>query len=92
MQVEKTLMRIPAIGDNYLIEIRDENYMDKLFVSVELKKEEFRGTLAELEALQVRVVEELKSELGVTPIVKLLEAGSLPEHEGKAQRVKDLRG
>jgi phenylacetate-CoA ligase len=91
MQIEKTLMRIPAIGNNYLIEVREAGYMDKLHVSVELKQDAFKGTLAELESLQARVTEELKSELGVTPAVKLLESGSLPAPEGKAVRVVDLR-
>jgi phenylacetate-CoA ligase len=91
MQIEKTLMSIPAIGNEYLIEIHEEDYMDKLHVSVELKRDAFQGTLSELEVLQARVVDELKHELGVTPAVKLLEAGSLPAAEGKAVRVKDLR-
>ncbi len=91
MQIEKTLMRIPAIGNDYLIEIHEADYMDKLHVNVELKQDAFRGTLSELEALQARVTEELKQEIGVTPAVKLMEAGSLPASEGKAVRVKDLR-
>ncbi len=91
MQIEMTLMRMPAIGDNYLIEIHEENYMDKLHVSVELKADAFQGTLSEVESLKARVTEELKSELGVSPVVKLLEAGSLPASEGKAVRVVDLR-
>jgi len=92
MQVERTLMRIPAIGSNYLIEVREENFMDRLHVKVELRQDAFEGTLAELEHLAARVTDELKAELGVTPVVKLLEAGSLPAAEGKAVRVADLRG
>ena len=85
MQIEKTLMRIPGIGTNYLIEIREENFMDKLHVSVELEAEAFQGTLPELEALHERVIDELKTELGVTPVVKLLEAGSLPGLGGQGR-------
>jgi len=91
MQIERTLMRIPGIGHEYLIEVREENYMDKLHVSVELAAEAFGGTLSELESLHARVAEELRNEIGVTPAVKLLEAGSLPTAEGKAVRVVDLR-
>jgi phenylacetate-CoA ligase len=91
LQVERTLMRIPAIGSNYLIEVHEENFMDRLHVKVELRQEAFEGTLAELEHLAARVTDELKAELGVTPVVKLLEAGSLPAAEGKAVRVVDLR-
>ena len=43
MQIEQTLMRIPGIGTNYLIEIHEENFMDKLHVSVELASEALPG-------------------------------------------------
>jgi phenylacetate-CoA ligase len=66
--------------------------MDRLHIKVELRPDAFGGTLAEVEQLAGRVTDELKAELGVTPVVKLLEAGSLPAAEGKAVRVVDLRG
>ncbi len=91
IQIEMILMRIPEIGHNYLIEIRKENYMDRLYIKVELNEEVFIGTLFELEKLQVRITDDLKSELGVTPVVKLVEPSSLPVSEGKAKRVYDLR-
>jgi phenylacetate-CoA ligase len=92
IQIEKTLMAIPAVGRNYLIEVRKHAHMDRLEVKVELNEEVFRGTLAELEKLQARVVAELRAELGVSPVVKLVEPSSLPVSEGKAKRVYDLRG
>ena len=91
MQVEQTLLRMPGIGSNYLIEIHEENFMDKLHVSVELAEDTFQGTLSQVEGLQGKVVAGLREETGVTPVVKLLEAGSLPAAEGKAQRVIDRR-
>jgi phenylacetate-CoA ligase len=92
IQIEKTLMAIPEIGHNYLIEIHKENFMDKLSVKVEINEEVFNGTLAELEKLQGKAVAALRAELGVTPNVKLVEPSSLPVSEGKAQRVFDYRG
>ena len=91
LQVEQTLMRIPGIGSNYLIEIHEENYMDKLHVTVEMAADSFQGTLSQLEGLQGRVLAALKEETGVTPVVKLVEAGNLPAAEGKAVRVVDRR-
>jgi len=90
-QIEQTLMRIPGIGANYLIEIHEENFMDKLHVSVEMSADAFQGTLSGVEGLHGRVLAALKEETGVTPVVKLLEGGSLPAAEGKAVRVVDLR-
>jgi phenylacetate-CoA ligase len=91
LQIERTLMRVPAIGSNYLIEVHEESFMDRLHVKVELRPDAFGGTLSELEHLSARLTDELKAELGVTPVVKLLEAGTLPAAEGKAVRVVDLR-
>ena len=91
LQVEQTLLRIPGIGANYLIEIHEEAYMDKLHVSVELAADTFQGTLSQLESLHGQVVASLREETGVTPVVKLLEAGALPAAEGKAVRVVDMR-
>ena len=60
-------------------------------VKVEVKKEFFGGDLKQLEALRRRIVEELKSEILITPRVDLVEPDSLPKSEGKATRVIDNR-
>ncbi len=91
IQIERTLMKIPGLGNNYLIEIHKENFLDRIVVKVEVGEAAFGGTLAELERLQRHITEELRAELGVTPTVKLVEPAELPESEGKAQRVIDYR-
>ena len=91
VQIEKTIMGIPGVGKNYVIEIKKENYMDKLEIKVEVDKRIFEGTLAGLTQLQHRIREELRSELTVSPSVELCEPSSLPVWEGKAKRVIDRR-
>ncbi len=91
VQIEQTIMKIPGVGRNYLIEIHKENYMDKLMVKIEVDKEFFEGTLSGLTALQHKIMEELKTDLVISPVVELVEPGSLPAAEGKAKRVYDLR-
>ncbi|NLG83076.1 MAG: phenylacetate--CoA ligase [Firmicutes bacterium] len=91
IQIERTIMRVPGVGKNYLIEIHEERHMDRLHVKVEVDREVFHGTLAELTGLKERLTEELKTELTVTPVVSICEPGSLPVSEGKAKRVVDLR-
>ncbi|HHU82031.1 MAG TPA: phenylacetate--CoA ligase [Firmicutes bacterium] len=91
IQIEKAIMKIPGVGKNYLIEIKTENFMDKLYVKVEVEREIFEGTLSSLTGLQERITEELKAEILVTPTVQLAEPGSLPVWEGKAKRVFDKR-
>jgi phenylacetate-CoA ligase len=55
IQIEKVLMTIPQIGNNYLIEIEKRDYMDKLIIRVELNDTAFSGTLSGLEALQRKI-------------------------------------
>ncbi len=91
IQIEKILMETHEIGNNYLIEVIKENHMDKIVINVEVNNQTFRGTLSEIERLQKELAGKLKTELLVSPIVKIHEAGSLPENEGKAKRVVDTR-
>lgn len=91
MQIEKTIMDIPEVGTHYIIELRKEDYLDRIFLKIEINKELFKGSLPELENVQHKISELLKSELGVNPRVIFVEPGSLPESEGKVKRVHDLR-
>ncbi|MDR1196425.1 MAG: phenylacetate--CoA ligase [Endomicrobium sp.] len=91
IQIEKTIMNIPEASKNYIIEIAEKNYMDKLSVKIEINDEAFDGTLEDLEKLKHKIETELKSETGVSPIVSFVDQGTLPAAEGKAKRVYDLR-
>jgi phenylacetate-CoA ligase len=91
MQIEQTLLRLPEAGGNYLVEVRKENFMDKLSIHVELNPNFFAGTLDGLEKLQKRITDDLRAELGLNCAVRIVEPHSLPVAEGKAKRVVDLR-
>ena len=91
IQIEKKLMGIPGVGTNFQIILEREGYNDHLTVKVEVQKEFFAGDLKQLEGLRHRIVEELKSDILITPKVSLVEPGSLPKSEGKAVRVIDNR-
>jgi phenylacetate-CoA ligase len=60
-------------------------------IKIEVRRETFMGDLKQLEALRRRIVEELKSDILITPKVDLVEPDSLPKSEGKAKRVIDNR-
>ncbi|RPJ07399.1 MAG: phenylacetate--CoA ligase [Spirochaetaceae bacterium] len=91
MQIEMVLMKIPGVGNNYVIELRKENHMDKLTVKVEVHETMFKGTLEDLEKLEQHIAALLKAEILFTPYVRLVEPGSIPVAEGKVKRVIDLR-
>ncbi|MCE5263220.1 MAG: phenylacetate--CoA ligase [Deltaproteobacteria bacterium] len=91
IQIEKKLMDIPGVGTNFLIILDRMDFNDSMTVKVEVQKEFFGGDLRQLEVLRKRVVEELKSDILITPKVDLVEQDSLPKSEGKAKRVVDNR-
>ncbi|NCD24029.1 MAG: phenylacetate--CoA ligase [Deltaproteobacteria bacterium] len=91
MQVEKVLMGIPEVGQNYLIVLEREGYLDQMRVKVEVKDEFFVEDMRQLKQLQSRISAKLKDEILISVRVDLVENNSLPKSEGKAQRVVDLR-
>lgn len=90
MQVEKILLQFPSLGSNYLITLDTINNQDEMIVEVELS-DLSTDNYIELEKIRKEITRQLKDEILVTPKVKLVKKGSLPQSEGKAIRVKDLR-
>jgi phenylacetate-CoA ligase len=91
IQIEKKLMDIEGVGRNFQIILEQEGFNDHMIVKVEVEKEFFVGDLKKLEQFRKRIVEELKSDILITPKVDLVEPDSLPKSEGKAIRVIDNR-
>jgi len=91
MQIEKVLMDIPEVDNNYLIEIETVDYLDSLNIKVEVRQNIFHGGIKKLESLKKRISENLKNETLISPRITLVEPNSLPKSEGKAVRVVDKR-
>jgi len=91
MQVEKVLMSIPEVGQNYLILLEREGYIDQMRIKVEIKDEFFVEDMRVLKGLQEKIARKLKEEILITPKVELVEHKSIPRGEGKAVRVIDNR-
>ncbi len=87
-QIERVLMSIKGVARNYQIYL---DAYDKMMVKVEIEQDFFDGNIEHLMSLKSKITEKLKSEILVTPKVELLEPGTLPVSEGKAQRVIDNR-
>lgn len=91
MQIEGVLMKIPEVGTDYRITLETVSDQDTMVIDVEIKKDCFRGDLAFLDKLQKRLTHLIRDEVLVTPVIRLVEPGSLPKAEGKAVRVYDTR-
>ena len=90
-QIEHVLLKIPEVGNQFMVYIDKINHLDEMTVEVEINREYFSGELADLANLQKKVVKELRDTLELRTTVKLVEPGSLPRFEGKARRVIDRR-
>jgi phenylacetate-CoA ligase len=90
MQVEKILVQYPGLGSNYLITLETIDDNDIMKVEVELD-EMSTDVYPELQKMTRDIQRALRDEILLTPKVMLVKKGSLPQSEGKAVRVKDLR-
>lgn len=91
MQIEGVLIKIPEIGADYLITLDTINGSDEMIIEVEVKKDWFNGDITRLDKLSRLITGQIRDEVLVKPLVRLVEPGSLPKSEGKAVRVKELR-
>jgi len=90
-QVESVLMKMPELGDNYVLIVDREHELDKLTVRVEVSDRIPKKSGDYLEELNRKVSRQLKNILNLTVDVELVEQGSIPRSEGKAKRVIDKR-
>ena len=90
MQIEKILMQFKELGANYLITVDTIKNSDEVMVEVELS-DLFTDDYSQLQGLTREITRQLKDEILLTPKIKLVDRGTLPQSDGKAIRVKDLR-
>ena len=91
-QIESVLIGMEGVGPHYQLVVTKRNFLDQLEVKVELLPTAPLDRYGELEAIQRRVHDRLKSVLGLETKVTLVEPKSLERFQGKAKRVLDLRG
>lgn len=89
IQIETVLMQFAELGNDYLITLTNEGANDLMTVEVELNA--FSDDYRRLQVLTKEITRQLKDEILITPVVRLVSKGSLPKQEGKAVRVRDLR-
>lgn len=90
IQIEKILMKFKELTTNYLITLTTDNDNDNMTVEVEVNNFDLNEN-EKVQQLTKEITRALKDEILLTPHVKLLPLGTLPQSEGKAVRVKDFR-
>ncbi len=91
MQVESVLMGFNEVGKNYLIVLERDGLKDTMRVQVEIREEYFVEDMRHLRGIQENIARALHDEILITPRVELVQNNTLPQQEGKAKRVLDLR-
>ncbi|MBM3529808.1 MAG: phenylacetate--CoA ligase [Alphaproteobacteria bacterium] len=90
-QVEALLIGFPGVAPHYQIELKREGSLDAMTLEIEMAAgapadDASRASIAR------DVAHHIKSRIGVTCEVAVKMPGELPRSQGKAVRVKDLRG
>jgi len=90
-QVESVLMKIPEVGDHYQIIVDRKGPLDMMTIMVELSESGFSDKIGDLMTLSRSISKQLKGVLNIVADIELVETGTIPRSEGKAQRVIDKR-
>ena len=90
-QIESVLVGMENVGPHYQLVVRKKNFLDTLEVKVELVDASLLESFGELQSLQKKIHDRLKSVLGLETKVTLVSPKSLERFQGKAKRVLDLR-
>ena len=87
-QVEAVLVGRPGLAPHYQLVVSRSGHLDRLRIEVEALPGAAADTYA---ALAADAMHHVKSLIGVTAEIAVLEPGSVPRSQGKAVRVRDLR-
>jgi phenylacetate-CoA ligase len=90
-QIESVLMVVPEIAPHYQLVVGREGSADNLEVKVELADASLLDDYRNLEELRNRIKHDLKTVLGISTKVSLVEPKSIERTAGKAKRVIDNR-
>ena len=91
-QIEAVLGNEPQLAPHYLLDVRRPQALDELDVLVEMRPE-LSGKLSaeDIDGLAQRAQHRIKSYIGLSATVRVLEPGTIERSQGKAKRVVDRR-
>jgi phenylacetate-CoA ligase len=90
-QIESVLEGIEEIGPHYEIIVTKNGHLDQMTINIELADGKFLEKFSCLEQISKKVDHKLKTVLGLSSKINIVQPRTLERFEGKAKRVKDLR-
>ncbi|MEM4628237.1 MAG: hypothetical protein QXX37_08150, partial [Ignisphaera sp.] len=86
--IEEVLLREPLVAPYYQIVLERDDALDRMIVVVEAVKQ---LSDRDREILEKRIQRDLKEAIIVTPVVEVVDPGTLPRFDGKPKVVVDKR-
>lgn len=91
-QIEQVLLRIEETEPHYQIIVdRGASHLDEIEILVEMNGNIFSDETKNLERIREKITQEIRSELGVNALIRLVEPKAIERSMGKAKRVVDKR-
>ncbi len=90
-QIEELILKTPRLSPHYLIEVSREGHLDEMAVKVEMKQEFAAAPDADRQASAKELQHHIKSYIGVTTRIEIVDVGGIERSMGKAKRVADKR-
>ena len=90
-QIEALLMEIEGVEPHYQIIVDRQGALDDIEVRVEVEEEIFSDELKVMNALSGKIAARMRSILGLSAKITLVEPQSIERSQGKAKRVIDRR-
>ncbi|MDH5353427.1 MAG: phenylacetate--CoA ligase [Gammaproteobacteria bacterium] len=88
-QIEEQILKIAGLSPHYQIEISRDNNLDSISVNVEVRSNDIKTN--ERDKLGAELKHHIKSLIGVSSKINILDENSVARSQGKAQRVVDKR-
>jgi phenylacetate-CoA ligase len=90
-QIEELILKQPKLSPHYVIELSRDGHLDAIKVNVEIKPEFEFASGAEKEFVAHDLQHHIKSYIGVSAKIDVVEVGGIERSVGKAKRVIDKR-
>ena len=90
-QIEELILKREKLSPHYVIEVYRDGHLDGLTVNVEMKPEHQYATAAEKDFAAKDLQHHIKSYIGISVQVRVVEIGGIERSIGKAKRVIDKR-
>jgi phenylacetate-CoA ligase len=90
-QIEEEVIKVKQFSENFEIHLYREGNLDSMQVHVELRPDFRDFDSAQQQLLVNELRHHVKSSVGISVAVKVLEPGAIQRSEGKAKRVFDRR-